>query len=550
MANTNPFTPEEVAQILEAFFAAVGTRQYIGARYVPIFGRKGEESIIWDNTAPYEPLTIVLYQGNSYTSRQYVPAGVEITNEEFWAETGNYNAQIEQYRQETAEAKAAADAVQSDFETILPKSFFETNNLNVKDYVESFSHDFDVIALNAPTELQTYLNETLAKPNVNSVFVPSGEYTISGTVEIPENKTLVFAGSYKDVGKKTARITTEDNVKMFKLHAGSTLAGGVFDLLDTYNTCVAYIDIHNEGVTNATVRDSRIYGGRETYGNLTQTAVYVEGDNALGDAGAGYLVFANFDLHIENVHYAYHFHRNTAVGTANNVWLTNNFIRGYIRHCTRYIFNDFSSGAYANNNCFFEVDIQAGSLISGEADEPGINLAGQNTVVSGNLWDFGGTHQSVGVLFEETSRQNRVLMPTITVDELYNAGSTTTNINFTETILANVSQKVTINKNEESITDFTYKAFRYGPILYIEGNFKTPQQVLANTTLFTLDTDSLIAPIYATIEDSMGSDATPILIAASGNPKTIINLADINASNKWKHFTAIGMYNTAQNMHP
>ena len=110
----NPFTPEEVSQILEAFFAAVGTRQYIGARYVPIFGRKDETSIEWDNSAPYEPLTIVLYQGNSYTSRQYVPTGVEITNQEFWANTGNYNAQIEQYRRETAEARALAAQVSED----------------------------------------------------------------------------------------------------------------------------------------------------------------------------------------------------------------------------------------------------------------------------------------------------------------------------------------------------------------------------------------------------------------------------------------------------
>lgn len=94
------FTPEQISQILEEFFKVVGTRQYIGARYVPLFGRKGEESIEWDNTAPYEPLTIVLYQGNSYTSRQYVPVGVEITNQEFWAISGNYNAQVEMYRRE------------------------------------------------------------------------------------------------------------------------------------------------------------------------------------------------------------------------------------------------------------------------------------------------------------------------------------------------------------------------------------------------------------------------------------------------------------------
>ena len=108
------FTPEQIAQILEEFFKVVGTRQYIGARYVPIFGRKDEESIEWDNTAPYEPLTIVLYQGNSYTSRQFVPVGVEITNQEFWAITGNYNAQVEMYRRETAEARALAEQVSED----------------------------------------------------------------------------------------------------------------------------------------------------------------------------------------------------------------------------------------------------------------------------------------------------------------------------------------------------------------------------------------------------------------------------------------------------
>lgn len=75
-------------------------REYIGSRYVPIFGRKDEESIAWDNTKPYEPLTIVLDQGNSYTSRQYVPAGIDISNQDYWALTGNYNAQIEQYRAE------------------------------------------------------------------------------------------------------------------------------------------------------------------------------------------------------------------------------------------------------------------------------------------------------------------------------------------------------------------------------------------------------------------------------------------------------------------
>ena len=86
--------------------------QYIGARYVPIFADPAE----WDSARAYEPLTIVLHEGNSYTSAQAVPMGIDISDEEFWKLTGNYNAQIEAYRAEverfdgriTANAEAIA----------------------------------------------------------------------------------------------------------------------------------------------------------------------------------------------------------------------------------------------------------------------------------------------------------------------------------------------------------------------------------------------------------------------------------------------------------
>lgn len=74
----------------------MATTQYIGARYVPLFA----DPLEWDNTREFEPLTMVLHKGASYTSRQYVPKGIDISNEEFWALTGNYNAQVEQYRRE------------------------------------------------------------------------------------------------------------------------------------------------------------------------------------------------------------------------------------------------------------------------------------------------------------------------------------------------------------------------------------------------------------------------------------------------------------------
>lgn len=96
---------------------APGVRQYVGARYVPVFA----EPLEWSDTIGYEPLTVVLHEGNSYTSRQSVPVGIDIGNATYWAETGNYNAQIEAYRQEvlaydgriTANANAIAAETQA-----------------------------------------------------------------------------------------------------------------------------------------------------------------------------------------------------------------------------------------------------------------------------------------------------------------------------------------------------------------------------------------------------------------------------------------------------
>src|SRR5699024_3075552 len=67
---------------------------YVGHRYVPkIMGE-------WDKEETYEGLSIVTNEGTSYTSKKRVPVGVDILDEEYWVVTGNYNAQIENYRQD------------------------------------------------------------------------------------------------------------------------------------------------------------------------------------------------------------------------------------------------------------------------------------------------------------------------------------------------------------------------------------------------------------------------------------------------------------------
>lgn len=70
--------------------------EYTGMRYVPVFADPPE----WSSANSYEPLEIVIHEGNSYTSKTFVPVGIDISEPKYWALTGNYNAQVEQYRQE------------------------------------------------------------------------------------------------------------------------------------------------------------------------------------------------------------------------------------------------------------------------------------------------------------------------------------------------------------------------------------------------------------------------------------------------------------------
>lgn len=77
-------------------------KHYVGARYVPKFASPVE----WASNTSYEALTIVTFNNASYTSKVPVPptVGNPANNPQYWALTGNYNAQVEQYRQETKTA--------------------------------------------------------------------------------------------------------------------------------------------------------------------------------------------------------------------------------------------------------------------------------------------------------------------------------------------------------------------------------------------------------------------------------------------------------------
>lgn len=87
----------------------MATNRYIGARYVPIFA--GE----WDNTKAYESLSIVSYQGDSYTSKGAVPVGVDITNTAYWVKTANFNQQLAHMQEEWSAFQSDTEEMINDY---------------------------------------------------------------------------------------------------------------------------------------------------------------------------------------------------------------------------------------------------------------------------------------------------------------------------------------------------------------------------------------------------------------------------------------------------
>ena len=141
---------------------------YVGHRYVPLV--IGE----WEKTETYEGLSIVTYQGTSYTSKKRVPKGIDILNEEYWVVTGNYNAQIEEYRKDVRELEKSVEKDINDLETDVNQNIdgFKTdvtNNMN----------EFKETTNNKITKIETDTTEAIEK-NKNEL-----------TSEIKANKNML-----------------------------------------------------------------------------------------------------------------------------------------------------------------------------------------------------------------------------------------------------------------------------------------------------------------------------------------------------------------------
>lgn len=154
---------------------------YNGARYVPVI--MGE----WSATVNYEPLMIVTSEGNSYTSKTFVPSGTPVSNTTYWAKTGDYNAQVEQYRKEVVNLSKQVNGAPmitpntkflfvgggypaKDFDGSVINTIVKTLGLNPDQYESFVNTSYSLQASNPQNSYDYLINQTNIIPDYVIIF--------------------------------------------------------------------------------------------------------------------------------------------------------------------------------------------------------------------------------------------------------------------------------------------------------------------------------------------------------------------------------------------
>lgn len=234
-------------------------KQYVGARYVPKFASPVE----WAADTSYEALTIVTFNNASYTSKVQVPptVGNPANNPQYWALTGNYNAQVEQYRQDVVKYKTDTDANIKQYKDETEASINQFNDaLNDKiteetgkvqtaldDLVESVTtnkhvvtfEDFGAKGDGTTDDTQSVLNAIQsAKGKKLTLTSAGGTYLVNGNINLTSIKLVNF-GTINCTGT----VTIDDSIVLLgNFYNANVVANG-------YGTILSKITInHFNGV--------------------------------------------------------------------------------------------------------------------------------------------------------------------------------------------------------------------------------------------------------------------------------------------------------------
>lgn len=295
---------------------------YIGSRYVPIF--VGE----WDVKKSYEPLSIVTYQGNSFTSKTFVPVGVDISNGTYWICTANYNAQVEQYRQDVV-------------------------NLRI-DYGKMANSVNNVKTLGAKGDGVTDDTAAIkaAIREYGEVYFPEGVYIVRETIEL-ENAAITLA--------RNAILKAIDDITVVRIRKNGRICGGKVEAA-IYGTTSPVIALYGEdmlgGSENCCVENVFIEGGVTNDGIhlCANPRPFVDGEECR--SWVQFQMFKN--LYIYKTNNAIHLEAKYTDNMKTATWVNANIFDCIdIEWCTRGIFCEGGGVPYeCSGNSFTNIQLQ------------------------------------------------------------------------------------------------------------------------------------------------------------------------------------------------
>lgn len=282
-------------------------RQYVGARYVPkIMGE-------WNKALQYEALSIVTYMGNSFTSKVPVPTNIDITNEDYWVNTGNYNAQVDGYRQDVNKLSNKIDALPyvtpsmfgangtgliDDTDAILTAIAYANTNRKILVFDKTFLINKE-LTINSGTNIViegtiSNLNTLISSPsNANIIIGENGSINLVGTANVTF-RNIGFRGSGKVAGDSGI------NIKSFR----NTFDNCTFDKFNTAITVGKALNWNGENrITNCLFQECTTCvidnEGSDSY--FTNNIIHSLCDNSLKGSFSGYVISGNHDYSVNGM---------------------------------------------------------------------------------------------------------------------------------------------------------------------------------------------------------------------------------------------------------
>lgn len=228
--------------------------RYVGARYVPLFA----DPLQWNSANTYEPLTIVVNEGNSYTSRTFVPVGIDIENKDYWALTGNYNAQIEQYREEVQQVANRVTKIEDQVDTI---------NTEIDDINSKLNKAAIVVIGDSWSAAQNWQNALSSTYTFKTYAVGGAGYVT--TAYTPKTFTSQFSTMLNDI---TSASLNPDTIKMIVVY------GGVNDYrmnVSEQDVSTAMINLYNSYKSQSSLKNVPI---RFVFSNIGNPSIDIPSD--------------------------------------------------------------------------------------------------------------------------------------------------------------------------------------------------------------------------------------------------------------------------------